>query len=189
MKQLINNLVRNLLLILTLTISSNAWASPLKGTYKDTNRSEKVLIASGYSNWGTDDDPEWAWCLSILQQDTDEVIEMYWCSENTCWAHFDQVRFFGPGTLELAEVNDGYALFTDSSIHNYIEIGTYGCRTTEGNFYPLYLLIRKFENGFAVNNIWIDYTPEIKRELYDMVKDAIKNLNMKETTLNILPND
>lgn len=137
---------------------------------------ENAEISMVYSNWGTEDEPEYVWLIMGMTGVSDEVEHMIVLSERATWDFSGSRPFLKAG--DLAIIKDAYALRPAGRDPKSVQIGAYGANI-DGEFFPQFMLLTVYSpEGEPECNYWIDYTPDVKDEIYNAIKGAIENLDI-----------
>lgn len=173
---------RFLALLLLLSSLISVTAQTFSCVYRDSSEGESVEynnaeIGFGYTNWGTDDDPEIVWGMWICDNTTNDIVKNLWFSERSVWTFQNSEKYLK--NSDIALVKDCYYLRPLADGSDIIRIGTYGSNVN-GTFTPHYMIVSIYrDDGKPYANVWIEYTAEVKREIYDSIKNAIKNIGIQ----------
>lgn len=176
-----HNLFKWLLTIFITASPVIIFAQSFAGTYKDFENNKTYdngVFAMGYVNMGTEEEPEIVWLIQTQTGEDDSVKDMFWLSENATWC-FESSKSFLKNS-DIALIKNAYTLKPAGKDQDIIEIGTYGCNY-DNDFVPQFILVRLFNyNGIPRANIWIPFTNETQREIYESLVNAIKNIGIKQ---------
>lgn len=137
---------------------------------------ENASISLGFTNFGTEDEPEYAFCIFGMTGVSDEVDHMLFFSQRAMW-DFNSVRPF-LNNNDSVVIKDVYSIWSSGRQAESVQIGVYGANVN-GSFAPKYILLTIYASqGIPKCNYWIDYSVEIKNEIFNVIKDAIKNLDI-----------
>ncbi|MDE7161012.1 MAG: hypothetical protein K2O24_09285 [Muribaculaceae bacterium] len=139
-----------------------------------------------YTNFGDDEEPEWAWSISTCF-DSEEVEDMWFLSENSGFTRAPDIKVPAEQRSYIAkmldadeELRERYVFFLNNSLTDYLDIQVLYCITHKED--PVLVMIRAFKNDKPVSQIDIKYSEEIYESLYGAMRDAIRNVGMKERT-------
>ncbi len=175
-------ILKYLLIICVVANPAISLAQSFQGTYRDLKNDKEydnAVLSMGYVNWGTEEEPEIVWLIQAETGENDEVQDMFWFSENAKWC-YESSKSFLRDVSGLAIIQDAYTLRPAGRDSDIIEIGTYGCKYND-SFTPQFILIRMFNpDGSPRVNIWIPFSDETKKQIYESLTNAIANIGIKQ---------
>lgn len=155
-------------------------ANPLIGKCKTPSGESEGSINYGFSNFGTDEEPEYVFGFFIDYDNDDDVDEIIWLSENAEYVYLPQQNFME--NIDLAIVKDSYNFLPAGKLDKIIRICAYGANIEGKDFEPVYILVTLYsaQADKVLGTIWIPYDEEAFQELRATMDTAIRELGIRE---------